>query len=476
MRKVYWVVLLGFLHACTFSPNVTKVRDEGVWEQVRFLLPDGTEVQAEGLRVPWARPGFVQIQGDVLVPKGAYGADAVSPLGLVVEPLTWGQLWPEGRVPYVIDPSVNDAQRYQIQRALDHIHGETPIRFVEWAGEPDYVRFISDGRPETCWSYLGKVGGAQDLDVYCGAGGVPPVGTVVHELLHALGFLHEHSRADRDLYVDIVWDNIQEEYRREFAKIGGKGKLHGEYDYDSVMHYHAKAFSKNGNYTIIPKNGVSPDRIGQRIGLSPGDKEAVQRYYTTPLLRLRWWFHQTTFSTAYSFSQQLLNVGAIPVVLESVELEGRWLQGVQWERGSIPPADSAQVTFQAKPCVAVGLEAEVIRFRLQGGEVYETTYTRACYRNNQLTLLRLDPAEKETLLLTYAEWTWAKRFALEARVAGAPVSLPKQELTSPRAQPVYTALLTLEGLGGQEVCLSITPLDSTAQNPTLAEACTTVPR
>lgn len=58
----------------------------------------------------------------------------------------------------------------------------------------------------SCWSFLGQTGGSQTLSLQ--TPGCMWSGVAAHEFMHALGFVHEQSRSDRDHYVSIVWKNI----------------------------------------------------------------------------------------------------------------------------------------------------------------------------------------------------------------------------------------------------------------------------
>lgn len=73
-------------------------------------------------------------------------------------------------------------------------------------------------------------------------------------MLAALGFYHMQSSSDRDDYVRINWDGIIDNQKHNFNKFNTSvvTGFNVTYDYGSLMHYSAYAFSKNGVATIIP--------------------------------------------------------------------------------------------------------------------------------------------------------------------------------------------------------------------------------
>ena len=60
-----------------------------------------------------------------------------------------------------------------------------------------------------CYSRIGR--DPNDIEQKISIGdGCERIGTVVHEIMHALGFFHEHTRPDRDKYIKIDWTNIEQ--------------------------------------------------------------------------------------------------------------------------------------------------------------------------------------------------------------------------------------------------------------------------
>lgn len=183
--------------------------------------------------------------------------------------------WPNAVVPYVISASFSAQERAVIAGAVLDLHRQTCIRFIP-RGEhhADYVHILSG---EGCSSSVGRIGGVQVVSLGYGC---LYHGIVLHEFMHALGFWHEQSRADRDKYVWVNWRNIEKDMKYNFEKKSNRltTDLGLTYDYGSVMHYGAYAFAVDRNMaTVIPrKPGVT---IGQRRRLSEMDVEGINRLY-----------------------------------------------------------------------------------------------------------------------------------------------------------------------------------------------------
>jgi len=190
--------------------------------------------------------------------------------------------WPNGTVPYELNMTEYSlVDMYIIQGGLKEIERDTCIQFVKRTNEIDYI-FVTPNIG--CWSYLGRKGSGQTLSLT-----LPQCinrGTVIHEFMHALGFWHEHSRPDRDEYVEVLWDNIIEDKQSNFDKNIGSWNnwMNFSYDYRSVMHYSSNAFSRSPVlHTLRPKNSqVRLRELGRAktVGtLTELDKLKINAFY-----------------------------------------------------------------------------------------------------------------------------------------------------------------------------------------------------
>jgi len=194
-----------------------------------------------------------------------------------------GYRWINSTVPYILDPNLPNNVRDQVFSAINHWQTKTSLKFVARTNQSNYIRFQpSNG---ICSSAVGMQGGEQavNLDGYGNCG----IGATIHEIGHAMGLWHEQSRYDRDDYVWINWDNIQEQTKFNFNQANlysgtwDDGLDIGYYDFNSIMHYDAYAFAIDRTVpTIYPRDPNIPfNALGQRNGLSNGDIQSVAYMY-----------------------------------------------------------------------------------------------------------------------------------------------------------------------------------------------------
>lgn len=189
-------------------------------------------------------------------------------------------LWPNGIIPFVISENIDADGRQLIRNSMKDWEKHVCVKFKARDKEKGYIQFVYK---RGCWSYVGYGGRRQELSLGRFTRDPPcEQGAITHELGHALGFYHEHTRPDRDKYVKILWENIRpgKEVRNNFEKqpagvIDSRGV---EYDFGSLMHYSKfQGNNRPGVETIVPKD-PSVD-TGQRKGPSKLDVKQARLMY-----------------------------------------------------------------------------------------------------------------------------------------------------------------------------------------------------
>jgi Astacin (Peptidase family M12A) len=155
------------------------------------------------------------------------------------------------------------------------IEQKTCIRFVPRTFQIDFVEIINGSG---CWSWLGRLGGRQELSM--SRNGCFWQGTGAHEAIHALGYDHMHNSIDRDDYVRVLWENIDPPLAFNFEKVDPNhfNNFNTPYDLRSVMHYPRWAFSNNGQNTIEPHDRAYLNIIGEGQ-FNDGDALRLNRMY-----------------------------------------------------------------------------------------------------------------------------------------------------------------------------------------------------
>ncbi len=260
----------------TPSPAASMINEANPAEQPAKVT-QATPVPTMGSAPPRPPPGSVSyhkmgrlivVFGDVLY--GSLKDDSAPDTGYVrINPV---RQW-LGPIPYHIAPDLVNPDR--VKRAIDHFHEKTPVRFVPFTGQADAISFQKGEKD--CHSYVGRIGGHQPIYLSPDCDGKE----IIHEIMHALGFMHEHSRSDRDQFVRVLWDRVLPDKRSQFEIAPDELLTHSinrPFDYKSVMIYEPNFFGINDGETTL--ESTTREKIEPSAGgLSAEDVERLYRLY-----------------------------------------------------------------------------------------------------------------------------------------------------------------------------------------------------
>ncbi|ODM94809.1 Zinc metalloproteinase nas-14 [Orchesella cincta] len=195
--------------------------------------------------------------------------------------------WATARIPYTFGPGYSEDEMRQIFFTMKYIEQYTCVRFAFRTERDDNYLYIRNVEGK-CQSFVGNVrpSSFRPESRSCAVPNFP--GHVLHELIHALGFFHEHARDDRDNYIEIVYDNLSEDddILRNFYKNSDSDITTAFHTTTEVLCTTQKAGSINGDATIIrraplPQGIPKPldGEMGQRERLTEGDAQMIRNMY-----------------------------------------------------------------------------------------------------------------------------------------------------------------------------------------------------
>jgi hypothetical protein len=284
--------IVGLATALATGDVWTSADQSSLWANCD---PDGVDEHLEEHNMTGKQGGEKILQGDVIEHPGSALAEAA-------HTGNWQDHWlynsTHSVVRYCFAAEASNETKAVFMQAVGHISSQVPcIVFEEVPRQEDEhscVQFPSvlvSSWKTGCWAHLGQVSGRKGTLFYSRSQrlnlgpGCDMLGEAVHQLSHALGVGHEHTRIDRDEFVDVGKENTDPAQAASNFPLDSFPVPPSAYegrplDFLSIMMPHSRAFSANGEITLAPKLDPRLHRyLGQRMGLSELDAQRLAEHY-----------------------------------------------------------------------------------------------------------------------------------------------------------------------------------------------------
>ena len=118
--------------------------------------------------------------------------------------------WSNGIVSYYFQGVFSDSDKTKVREALKELSGMIDCVTIKEVLEssPGFAQKIRIFRGRGCYSYIGQIRTQSSSQGLSLGDNCIQKAVIQHEMMHALGFEHEHNRWDRDNFINIDRNNI----------------------------------------------------------------------------------------------------------------------------------------------------------------------------------------------------------------------------------------------------------------------------
>ncbi len=224
-------------------------------------------------------------QGDIILdkvdsidPQHPLSAFGVNSLSLDYSQYLWPRVGNQYQIPYII--TAGSGNLTNLNTAITQFNSTfSIIKLVARTTQTDYVNFYFDPNDNSAQgeASIGRAGGEQPIQGAGGSFNPCSVGTILHEMGHAVGLWHEQSRPNRDTYISVNYGNVVKGSFYNYDQIYDDAQQTTLFDYASIMEYPAFSFSRNGAPVIESIPAGIP--LSNPTGYTAADIDGVRRLY-----------------------------------------------------------------------------------------------------------------------------------------------------------------------------------------------------
>jgi hypothetical protein len=173
--------------------------------------------------------------------------------------IPYPKLWPGGVIPIQVSPEIKKSRQYQwIQEIMKELKQNANIT-IRLSNINDNARVQITRGKEHCYAQVGYTGEPTQMSLSENCSKI----AIYHEFFHVLGFFHEQNRFDREDYLEILWENIDEQYwpqfklfpENSFQRIFTSGGPF-QFTFNTIMIYDSTFFSLNQDYSMVRTDGT----------------------------------------------------------------------------------------------------------------------------------------------------------------------------------------------------------------------------